>query len=159
LTACCVAEKTDEKKLDACGCVSEPPGVLASSIAGVNGLNAPLEAVEADLRRRTAAADGGAAPVDPNPNLELPTGRRVPNKAGLACVGLGMTGVGGVMNVVGVPTAGGVTSDCVSMRGDTGPGMVSGIEPVCELGGGRAVDGDIDASVLSGKGCSGLVLE
>jgi hypothetical protein len=159
LTAFCVAENTDEKKLDACGCVNDPPGVLASSMAGVSGLTIPLDAIKADLRRRTAAADDWPEGIEPRANLELPTGRRVPNSAGLGCVGLGIMGVGGVMKVVGVPTAGGVTRGCVCMRGDVGLVMAWDEGSVSEREAFETAVGEIDASVLSGKGCNGLVFE
>ena len=104
LTAFCVAENTEEKKLEAGGCVSDPPGVFASSIAGVRGLTSPLEAAEDPFRRRTAEeggpeADGVCASLAATGFLA----EKEPIDPGLA-----MTGVGGVIKVVGVPTGGGV---------------------------------------------------
>lgn len=51
-----MAENTEEKKLELLGWMSEPPGVLTSSMAGVRILVPPvesrLEAAAADLTRR-----------------------------------------------------------------------------------------------------------
>jgi len=84
--------------------VREPPGVFASSIAGVSGLTSPLEAAEDPFRRRTAE-EGGPEPEEFCASLAA-TGflaEKDPIDPGLA-----ITGVGGVIKVVGVPTGGGV---------------------------------------------------
>lgn len=110
LTAFCVAEKTEEKKLVAFGCTRDPPGVFASSIAGVKGLMIPPGTPAAVFRRRTVAdcGDDGRALMA---SLDDPTGFLALNEligAGLAVAGLGKTGVGGVTNVAGVSVEGGV---------------------------------------------------
>lgn len=110
LTAFCVAEKTEEKKPAPVGCTREPPGVFASSIAGVNGLIIPPGTPEAVFSRRTVA-DCGEEDRELMDSLEVPTGFLALvalTDAGLAVAGLAKTGVGGVTNVAGVSVEGGV---------------------------------------------------
>ena len=89
-------------------------------MAGVSGFTSPLEAVDEPLRRRTAE-EGGPEPPELCTGLAA-TGflaEKEPIEPGLA-----ITGVGGVMKVVGVPTGGGVMTGsgrnlCVEVSKDS----------------------------------------
>lgn len=102
-TAFCVAEKTDVKKLpEPAGWTKEPPGVFASSMAGVNGFTILPNPVVADLNRRVEVASGGEegadrVPRSPRTSL-LASLFGVVNGDGVC----GTSGVGGVTNVDGV---------------------------------------------------------